>query len=285
RYLKGAALPESLQATSDLAEAADSCDLLVVGVPTHGFRETLTQVRPVLRPWIPIVSLSKGLEQGTLLRMTEVAKQELPGHPVAALTGPNIAREIIEGQAAAAVIATQDLDVAANLQGVMKSGLFRIYSNHDVIGCELGGALKNVVAIATGIAQGLSVGDNTRASVMTRGLGELTRLGVAMGGEAATLYGLTGMGDLIATCISPHSRNRKLGEQLGLGRSLQDVLAGITIVAEGVRTAKAVHQLAELHDVAMPVCTEVHRVLSGEIPAADAYRGLRIEPGHEAEPG
>jgi glycerol-3-phosphate dehydrogenase (NAD(P)+) len=285
RYLKGAPLPATLEATSDLEEAAGSCDLLVVGVPTHGFRATLTTVRPVLRPWIPIVSLSKGLEQGTLLRMTEVAKQELPGHPVAALTGPNIAREIIEGQAAAAVIATQDLDVAANLQGVMQSGLFRIYTNHDVIGCELGGALKNVVAIATGIAQGLSVGDNTRASVMTRGLAELTRLGVAMGGEAATLYGLTGMGDLIATCISPHSRNRRLGEQLGLGRSLEDVLAGSTMVAEGVRTAQAVHQLAELNDVAMPVCNEVHRVLSGEIPAADAYRGLRIQPGHEAEPG
>jgi glycerol-3-phosphate dehydrogenase (NAD(P)+) len=285
RYLKGAALPESLEATADLEEAAASCDLLVVGVPTHGFRDTLTQVRPVLRPWIPVVSLSKGLEQGSLLRMTEVAKEELPGHPVAALTGPNIAREIIEGQAAAAVIATQDLDVAASLQGVLQRGLFRIYTNHDVIGCELGGALKNVVAIATGIAQGLSVGDNTRASVMTRGLGELTRLGVAMGGEAATLYGLTGMGDLIATCISPHSRNRKLGEQLGLGRSLEDVLAGSTQVAEGVRTAQAVYQLAERHGVAMPVCTEVHRVLSDEIPAADAYRGLRIEPGHEADPG
>jgi glycerol-3-phosphate dehydrogenase (NAD(P)+) len=285
RYLPGARLPESLRATADLHEAGRSCDLLVVGVPTHAFRDTVAQVSAQLRPWIPVVSLSKGLEQGSLLRMTEVAKQELPGHPVAALTGPNIAREIIDGQAAAAVIATQDLDVAASLQGVLQRGLFRIYTNHDVIGCELGGALKNVVAIATGIAQGLSVGDNTRASVMTRGLGELTRLGVAMGGEAATLYGLTGMGDLIATCISPHSRNRRLGEQLGLGRSLADVLAGSTMVAEGVRTAQAVHELAERHGVAMPVCTEVHRVLSGEIPAADAYRGLRIEPGHEAEPG
>lgn len=285
RYLAGASLPTSLHATADLEQAVRPADLLVVGVPTQGFRDTLTQVRPFLRPWIPVVSLSKGLEQGTLLRMTEVAKQELPGHPVAALTGPNIAREIIEGQAAAAVIATQDLDVAANLQSVLQSGLFRIYTNHDVIGCELGGALKNVVAIATGIAQGLSVGDNTRASVMTRGLAELTRLGVAMGGEAATLSGLTGMGDLIATCISPHSRNRKLGEQLGLGRSLEDVLAGSTMVAEGVRTAKAVDDLATKHGVAMPVCHEVHRVLSGQIPAADAYRGLRIEPGHEAEPG
>jgi glycerol-3-phosphate dehydrogenase (NAD(P)+) len=285
RYLPGAALPESLRATPDLTHAAGSCDLLVVGVPTHGFREAVRQVRPVLRPWIPVVSLAKGLEQGSLMRMTEVAKQELPGHPVAALTGPNIAREIIDGQAAAAVIATQDLDVAASLQSVLQRGLFRIYTNHDVVGCELGGALKNVVAIATGIAQGLSVGDNTRASVMTRGLAELTRLGVAMGGEAATLYGLTGMGDLIATCVSPYSRNRRLGEQLGLGRGLEEILAGSTMVAEGVRTAQAVHELSERHGIAMPVCNEVHRVLSGQIPAADAYRGLRIEPGHEAEPG
>jgi glycerol-3-phosphate dehydrogenase (NAD(P)+) len=285
RYLSGARLPESLRATSDLHAAAATCDLLIVGVPTHGFREALSQVRPVLRPWIPVVSLSKGLEQGSLLRMTEVAKQELPGHPVAALTGPNIAREIIDGQAAAAVIATQDLDVAASLQAVLQRGLFRVYTNHDVIGCELGGALKNVVAIATGIAQGLSVGDNTRASVMTRGLAELTRLGVAMGGEAATLSGLTGMGDLIATCISPHSRNRRLGEQLGLGRTLEDILAGSTMVAEGIRTAQAVNELANRHGLTMPVCNVVHRVLSGEMPAADAYRGLRIEAGHEAQPG
>ena len=215
RYLPGFALPSALKATADLEKAVHDIDLLVVGVPTHGFRAVLADARPYLRPWIPVVSLAKGFERGSLLRMTQLVREELPGHPAAALTGPNLAKEIIAGQAAASVIATEDLEVARALQSVMRRGLFRIYTNDDVIGCELGGALKNVVAIATGIAQGLGVGDNTRAAVVCRGLAELTRLGVAMGGEAQTFSGLAGMGDLIATCMSPLSRNRSLGEQLG----------------------------------------------------------------------
>jgi glycerol-3-phosphate dehydrogenase (NAD(P)+) len=169
----------------------------------------------------------------------------------------------------------------------MKRGMFRIYTNHDVIGCELGGALKNVVAIATGIAQGLGVGDNTRAAVVCRGLAEVTRLGVAMGGEAATFSGLAGVGDLMATCMSPLSRNRTLGEQLGAGRALAEVLGATRTVAEGVGTAFTVHELAERYGVEMPVCQEVYRVLAGEIPASEAYRGLsrQKQAGHEREPG
>jgi glycerol-3-phosphate dehydrogenase (NAD(P)+) len=167
----------------------------------------------------------------------------------------------------------------------MQRGVFRIYTNHDVIGCELGGAFKNVVAIATGIAQGLGVGDNTRAAVVCRGLAELTRLGVAMGGEAATFAGLAGMGDLIATCMSPLSRNRALGEQLGAGKTLDEILGATRSVAEGVGTAYTIHELAGQHGIEMPVCREVYRVLAGEIPAAEAYRGLRIAPGHERDPG
>ena len=163
------------------------------------------------------MSLTKGLEQGTLLRMTQIIREELPGHPAAALTGPNIAREIMDGHAAASVIATEDLDVAAAIQRELQRGVLRLYTNHDVIGCELGGVFKNVVAIACGLGEGLAVGDNTRAAVMTRGLAEVTRLGVAMGGEPTTFAGLAGMGDLVATCISPHSRNRYVGEQLGRG--------------------------------------------------------------------
>jgi glycerol-3-phosphate dehydrogenase (NAD(P)+) len=284
RYLAELQVPERVRATSNLRQAVTDTDVLIVGVPTHGFRDILTQAKPWIRPWIPIVSLAKGLEHGTLLRMTEVIRELLPGHPAAALTGPNLAREILQGNAAAAVIATDDLDVAAALQRLLYSGVFRVYTNHDVIGCELGGALKNVVAIATGIAQGLSVGDNTRAAVMTRGLAELTRLSVALGAEASTLAGLAGMGDLIATCVSPLSRNRWVGEQLGSGRRLDEILAGTPMVAEGVRTSYAVQDLAERHSVAMPVCQAVHRVLTGEIQATTAYRGL-IRPRHEAEPG
>src|SRR5712691_5923608 len=222
RYLPGFALPSNLEATADLEKAVHDVDLLVVGVPTHGFRAILVDVRPYLRPWIPVVSLSKGFERGSLLRMTQLIRDELPGHPPAALTGPNLAKEIMAGQAAASVIATEDLAVARALQSVLRRGVFRIYTNHDVIGCEVGGALKNVVAIAAGMAEGLGVGDNTRAMVITRGLSELTRLGVAMGGDPLTFSGLAGMGDLIVTCTSPHSRNRHVGEQLGLGKSLEE---------------------------------------------------------------
>ena len=174
RYLPGCDFPSDLEVTSDLAEAARHADVLIVGVPTSAVRETLERAKPDVAPWIPVVSLSKGFERGTQLRMTEVIKAVLPGRPAAALTGPNIAKEIASGSAAASVIATADLEVAEALQHVLQRGLFRIYTNHDVVGCELGGALKNVVAIASGMSQGLIVGDNTRAAVMTRGLAELT---------------------------------------------------------------------------------------------------------------
>ena len=167
-YLPGFTLPEMLMATDDLEKAMRHAELLIVGVPTTAMRSTITAAKEWLHPWIPVVSLAKGLEQGSLLRMTQVIADELGGHPIAALTGPNIAREIMAGQAAASVIATKDLGVARAIQRVLTRGMFRIYTNHDVVGCELGGALKNVVAIACGIAQGLGVGDNTRALVMTR---------------------------------------------------------------------------------------------------------------------
>jgi glycerol-3-phosphate dehydrogenase (NAD(P)+) len=284
KYLPGITLPGPLRATSDLAEAAGHAQMLVVGVPTSAFRRTLEAAAPSVEPWIPVLSLAKGLEQDTHLRMTEVIAQVLPGRPAAALTGPNIAREIVSGCAAASVIATPDLAVAQALQRILQRGVFRVYTNHDVIGCELGGALKNVIAIASGLAQGLYVGDNTRAAVMTRGLAELTRLGVAMGAQPATFAGLAGMGDLVVTCMSPHSRNRHVGEQLGLGRSVEEIVAGMSMVAEGVRTAVVVHELAEMYEIAMPVCESVYDVVTGAIRADEAYRGLR-EAGHEAQPG
>jgi glycerol-3-phosphate dehydrogenase (NAD(P)+) len=209
----------------------------------------------------------------------------LPGHPVATLTGPNIAREIMAGNAAASVIATEDLDVASALQGVFGRGLFRVYTNHDVAGCEIGGALKNVIAIATGMAEGLSVGDNTRAAVITRGLGEITRLGVAMGGDPATFAGLAGLGDLVVTCMSPHSRNRYVGEQLGKGRHIDEVIAEMSMVAEGVKAAGTCVALAERYDVPMPICQTVQQVVTGAMSQTEAYRGLLPKPGHEGDPG
>jgi glycerol-3-phosphate dehydrogenase (NAD(P)+) len=231
-----------------------------------------------------VVSLSKGLEAVTHLRMTEVIKEVVPGHPVAALSGPNIATEIISGKAAAAVVATEDLEVARAIQKVITRGLFRVYLNDDVIGCEMGGALKNVIAIAAGIGEGLGVGDNTRAAVMSRGLSELARLGTAMGAHPGTFAGLAGMGDLIATCMSPHSRNRRVGEELGKGRRLEDILAEMHMVAEGVRTASVALELAERHHLDLPICTMIDKVVKGEIEPSGAYWGL-TPAGHEDEPG
>lgn len=289
-YLPGFPLPTSLRATADLEEAVGHAQVLVVGVPSHGFRQVLEAAKPFVHPWIPIVSLTKGLEQGSLLRMTEVIKDVLPGHPAAALTGPNLAKEIMSGQAAAAVIATEDQSVAAELQTVLRRGLFRVYRNHDVIGCELAGAMKNVVAIANGMAEGLNVGDNTRAAVITRGLSELTRLGVSLGGEMSTFAGLAGMGDLLATCMSPTSRNRYVGEQLGRGRPISQIVDEMSMVAEGVKTAVTVHELAARQGVDIPICGEVYKVVTGQLPPAEAYRGLFSResnwgsPGHEHDP-
>jgi glycerol-3-phosphate dehydrogenase (NAD(P)+) len=283
-YLKGLPLPDRLRATANLAEAVSEADLLVVGVPTHGFREVLQKAAPDVRPWIPVVSLSKGFEAGSLLRMTEIVKEVLPGRPAAALSGPNIAREIMNGFAAAGVIATEDLSVASELQQVLGRGMFRLYTNHDVIGCEVGGALKNVVAIAAGIAQGLGVGDNTRAAIITRGLAELTRLGVAMGGEPATFAGLAGMGDTMVTCISPHSRNRHVGEELGKGRKLDEIMGEMTMVAEGVKAARLVLELADRHSIQMPIASHIHDVIENKETPIDAFAGL-LPPGHELDAG
>jgi glycerol-3-phosphate dehydrogenase (NAD(P)+) len=190
------------------------------------------------------------------------------------LTGPNLAKEILAGDAAASVIAMEDTSIAEALQDLFSSDLFRVYTNHDVIGCEVAGALKNVMAIASGMADGLGTGDNTRSAVITRGLSELTRLGCAMGGEQQTFSGLAGMGDLIATCISPQSRNRYVGEQLGKGRKIDEIIDEMNMVAEGVKTSRVVMELAEQYGVDLPIAGEVFGVVHEGRPATDAYRGL-----------
>lgn len=286
RYLPKTRLPRALRATASIEEAVRDADLIAVGVPSHGQRAVLEEVRKSIRPWVPVVSLSKGLEQGTHLRMTEVIREVLPDRRAGVLTGPNLAREIMSGLAAASVIAIDDDMIARQLQDVFHSGLFRVYTNRDVAGCEFGGALKNVIAIAVGMGDGLGVGDNTRSAVITRGLAEMTRLGVALGGRAETFAGLAGMGDLVATCISPQSRNRHVGEQLGRGRKIEDVLGEMHMVAEGVKTTRVVLELAERVGVEMPIAREVYGVLYEGRTAAEAYRGLvRNKPGDEAEPG
>jgi glycerol-3-phosphate dehydrogenase (NAD(P)+) len=285
RYLPDHTLSPDLRATASLEEAVRDADVLVLGVPSLGMREVLGDVARYIRPWVPLVSLAKGLEAESHLRMTQVIREVLPEHRAGALTGPNLAKEIMAGFAAASVISFEDPDTARQLQGVFHSGVFRIYTNRDVIGCELGGALKNVIAIASGMGDGLGVGDNTRSAVITRGLAELTRLGVAMGGEPATFAGLAGMGDLIATCASRQSRNRHVGEQIGLGRTIEEISEEMNQVAEGVKTTRVVMELGAKHGVDLPIAREVYGVLYEGRSASDAYRGLtRRAPGPEHEP-
>lgn len=281
-YLGELALSESLRATTSLQDAVAETDVLVMAIPSHGFREVTEQVAPYVRPWVPVVSLTKGLEAGTHRRMTEIVGEILPGHPAGVLVGPNLAKEVLQGYAAAATLAMPDPGVAEALQEIFHSGLFRVYHSPDVIGCEVAGALKNVVAIAAGMAAGLGTGDNTLAMVITRSLAELTRLGTAMGGDAATFAGLSGMGDLIVTCMSSLSRNRHVGEQLALGRDLSDIVEEMGQVAEGIKTVGTVMELAQTHDVNMPIAYEVNQVINHGRSPAEAFRGLRrIKPTSE----
>lgn len=286
RYLEGFTLHAGLRCSSSLADVVAHADVLVMGVPTHGFRSTLESLAPYLRPWVPIISLSKGFEQGTNLRMTEVINSVLAGHPAGVLTGPNLAKEILAGHAAAAVLAMADEQVAERLQQLFAAPGFRVYTNTDVIGCEVAGALKNVIAIAAGMADGLGTGDNTRAAVITRGLSEMTRLGVAMGGRPSTFAGLAGMGDLVATCVSHQSRNRYVGEQLGHGRALADIVAEMNQVAEGIKAVPVVYELAQQYGVELPIVGEMYEVIVRGASAADAYRGLLMrKPGREVDYG
>lgn len=286
RYLPDSDLPPALQATSDIEEAISGADVVVMGIPSQSFRGVLADVAAHIRPWVPVVSLTKGLEVESRLRMTQIISEELPGHPVGVLTGPNLAREIMDGQAAASVIAMDDEIIIKELQRLFQSGLFRCYTNDDVIGCELGGVLKNIIAIAVGMGDGQGAGDNTRAALITRGLAEMTRLGIALGGRPETFAGLAGMGDMIATCVSPQSRNRHVGVELAKGLDIHEVIDQMVMVAEGVKTAPAVMALAEQHDISMPISEEVFRMVKGESTPKNALRVLlRIAAGAESDPG
>ena len=282
RYTGDATLPDTLRATNSLEEAVSDADTIVIGVPSHGFQVVLEEAAPYARPWVPVVSLVKGLEQGTERRMTEIVAEVLPGHPAGVLAGPNIAQEVLGGYAAAATLAMPDARSAAQLARLFNTPRFRIYRTTDVTGVELCGPLKNVFAIAAGMGDGAGAGHNTKAMVITRAVREMARLGEALGGDPATFHGLAGTGDLIVTCTSPLSRNRRVGEALGRGQTIDEALAAMTNVAEGVRSVGVVTKLAEAAGVAMPIACEVDAVVNRGATAIDAYRGLlRQAPGHE----
>jgi len=286
RYLGDANLNAALTATADIEAAVHGADAVIMAVPSDSYRQVLSSLAPALAPDVPVISLTKGLERGSQLRMTEVTQEVAPGRPVGVMTGPNLAREIIAGQAAASVLALDDPAPLTWLQPLLNVGLFRVYTNPDVVGCELGGVFKNIIAIAVGMGDGLGAGDNTRAALITRGLAEMTRLGTALGGKSKTFAGLAGMGDMIATCTSPQSRNRHVGIELAKGRSIDDIIASMHMVAEGVKSAPTVIELARAQQMDMPICEDVYKVLTGEANARGVYRGLlRTAAGAESEPG
>jgi glycerol-3-phosphate dehydrogenase (NAD(P)+) len=287
-YLADYRLPDSVTATSDLVASAADAEAVIVGVPSHGYRQVMARLAGHLAPNVPIVSLSKGIEAGTLMRMTQVTADVLPSHDqgsIGVLTGPNLAGEIAKGQPAASVVAFEHLDVAERLQSVLMTPTFRVYTNTDVVGSEAAGALKNAMAIAAGMANGLGFGDNTKAALITRALAELTRLGVAMGGKPLTFAGLAGMGDLIATCSSSSSRNHRVGYGLGRGQSLDEIIAEMNMVAEGVKSTRGILDLAARYQIEMPITEQVGRVLYEGASAAEAVamlmmRDARSEQDH-----
>jgi glycerol-3-phosphate dehydrogenase (NAD(P)+) len=261
-----------------MAEAVAGAEVVLMAVPSHGFRAVLEQMATALPPGAAVVSLAKGIEEGTDLRMSEVVGEVLPGHPAGALGGPNLAREVADGQPAASLVALPEERLARKVQGYLHCGTFRVYTGTDVIGCEVAGATKNVMAIAAGISDGLGFGENTRAVLITRGLAELGRLGIALGGHTLTFGGLAGVGDLVATCTSPRSRNRTVGLELGRGRALGDVLAGMYMVAEGVKTAGPLVDLARGHGVEMPIAEQVAAIVAGETSPREALTALMERP-------
>jgi len=283
-YLPGFELPSRLTATADVETAIDGADVIVMGVPSHGFRSVLERGVTAIDPETPILSLSKGIEQSSLMRMTEVVSDVLRGHNhshIGVLTGPNLAREIMAGQPAATVIAMTSHSTAVDLQTLFMGPLFRVYTNPDVVGAESAGALKNVMAIAAGMAEGLGFGLNTVSMLMTRALVEMSRLGVAMGGRPSTFAGLAGMGDLIATCMSSESRNHRVGLGLGQGKTIDEIVSEMNMVAEGVKSTKGILALADRYGVEMPIAEQVGRVLYDDASVPEAIARLM---GRSAKP-
>ena len=274
--MPGIPLPDSITATHSHDEALAGAEVVVFAVPSQTFRGNLEGWAKSLPPDAVLVSLMKGIELGTTKRMSQVIG-EVTGAPperIAVVSGPNLAREIAQRQPAATVVGCADEAVAEKLQQVCATAYFRPYTNTDVVGVELGGAVKNVIALAVGIAKGMGMGDNSQASIVTRGLAEITRLGLALGADAATFAGLAGVGDLVATCLSPLSRNRTFGEKLGQGKTVDEIVASTSQVAEGVKSAESILELARAHDVDMPIVEHVAAAVHDGLPPGEIVRRI-----------
>lgn len=274
--LRGASLAMSIDITNDLEHAVTECDLVVLAVPSQMMRAAIQPLQSILPPGTPLVNLAKGVEVNSLQRMSKVIREVLgrPKDLVATISGPSHAEEVVRDMPTTVVAASDSSELVDRLQTLFSSRTFRVYTSDDIIGVELGGALKNIIAIGVGITDGLGLGDNTRGALITRGLAEMSRLGVAMGARAETFAGLSGIGDLVTTCISRHSRNRHVGEKIGQGMRLDEVLDSMAMVAEGVQTTRSGYQLRDKYRVEMPITTQVHQVLFENKPAAEAVAEL-----------
>ena len=281
RRLPGVTFPQTLSPEATVEQAMSSVRLVVVAVPSDRFRDNIRRIAAHLPADAVVLSVTKGLELPAGLRMSEVLAQELPNHPsekFAVLSGPNLAGEVIAGKPALTVVAAPDEAARQLVQDTLMSPAFRVYTSDDVVGVEMGGSLKNIIAIAAGMADGLGAGDNAKAALVTRGLSEIGRLGIAAGAQLMTFAGLAGLGDVMATCSSPLSRNRRVGEELAKGRTLPEILAGMDAVAEGVNTTVAALEMAEKLDVDMPITRLMSRVLFEGLPAAECIPELMERP-------
>ena len=269
-YLPGITLVESLKCSSQLKDVVANASIVMMAVPSNGFRDVATQVAKYIDAQVPIVSLAKGLERDSLKRMSEVVRELMPQNVVAVLTGPNLAHEIMAGQPGATVVACSDEQIAKQIQKTVSSPTLRVYTNDDVVGCEIAGVIKNVIAIAAGIVEGMGFGDNSKATLITRGVAEMSRLGVALGANPNTFMGLAGLGDVVATCASAKSRNTAVGVRLGRGESIATITQSMSMVAEGVRSSLSVLQLAQRCNIEMPITEQVAAVCEGKTNAQDA---------------
>jgi glycerol-3-phosphate dehydrogenase (NAD(P)+) len=276
RLLPGVPIPSTVNLTTDIARAVAQADLLIVAVPTVHLRPTLVRIAAAIPAGRPVLSLTKGLEINTFARPSEIILDVLGPRPVAVLSGPSHAEEVSRGLPTSIVAASEDYDLARRVQHYFRTKSFRVYTNLDVVGVELAGALKNVIGIAAGICEGLGFGDNSKAALLTRGLTEIARFGVALGAEASTFWGLAGMGDLITTCFSRHGRNRHVGERLAKGDKMADIVASMAMVAEGIYTTRSVHDRAEKMGISMPITAEVYRVLYENKDPRSAVQDLML---------
>lgn len=274
--LPGVKLPQEMEITSDLAYSVKGRDLLILAVPSPYTRSTAHSMRELVAEGQIVVNVAKGIEETTLMTLSDIIEQEIPQANVAVLSGPSHAEEVGRGIPTTCVVSARTKETAEYLQGIFMSPVFRVYTSPDILGVELGGSLKNVIALAAGTADGLGYGDNTKAALITRGIAEIARLGIEMGAKSETLYGLSGMGDLIVTCASVHSRNRKAGYLMGKGYTMDEAMGEVKMVVEGVYSAKAAKQLAEKYQVDMPIVEEVNKVLFEGKSAETAVRDLML---------